>query len=73
MFRVVHALDRLIDEIASCVGDYRKLCASLLRGAGDNPAMPYDGAGYRGASGAELSVYLIPFAILAVVIALVAR
>jgi hypothetical protein len=38
-FRVVHALNRLIDEIASCAGDYRRLSPELLRVAGDNPAM----------------------------------
>jgi hypothetical protein len=30
-FRVIHALDRLIDEIGSCAGDYRKLSLELLR------------------------------------------
>ena len=59
-FRVVLALDLLIDEIGSCAGDYRKLSPELLRVAGDNPAMPYDGACYREASRAELSVYLVP-------------
>ncbi|MBK7236306.1 MAG: hypothetical protein IPI02_12005 [Sterolibacteriaceae bacterium] len=72
-FRVVLALDRLIDEIGSCAGNYRKLSHELLRVAGDNPAMPYDGAGYREASKAELSVYLVPLVILVVVIVLVVR
>ena len=39
-FRVILALDRLMDEIGSCAGDYRKLPIELLRVAGDNPAMP---------------------------------
>ena len=41
-FRVVHALNRLIDEIASCAGDYRKLPSELFRVAGHNPAMAYE-------------------------------
>ena len=72
-FRVIHMLDRLTDEIASCGGDYRRLSPELLKVAGDNPAVPYDGAGYREASRAELSVYLVPLVILVVVIALVVR
>ena len=72
-FRVIHPLDRLIGAIALCAGDYRKLPPELLRVAGDNPAMPYDGDGYREASRAELSVYLVPLVILVVVIPLVVR
>jgi hypothetical protein len=72
-FRVIHALDRLMDEIGSCGDDYRKLSPELLRVAGDNPAMPYKGAGYREASRAELSVYLAPLAILVVAIVIVVR
>lgn len=72
-FRVIHALDRLIGEIAACADDYRKLHPELLRVAGDNPAMPYDGEGYREALRAELSVYLVPLVILVVVIPLVVR
>ncbi len=72
-FRVVLALDRIIDEIGSCAGDYHKLSPELLRVAGDNPAMPYDSAGYREASRAELSVYLVPLVILVVVIVIVVR
>lgn len=67
------ALDGLIDELGSCVSDYRKLSPELLRVAGDNPAMPYDSACYREASRAELSVYLVPLVILVVVIVLVVR
>ena len=58
-FRVVLALDLLIDEIGSCAGDYRKLSPELLRVAGDNP-MPYDGACYREASRAELACIWSP-------------
>jgi len=63
-FRVIHALDRLIDEIALCAGEYRRLPPELLRVAGDNPATPYDGAGYREASLAALIVYLVLLVIL---------
>jgi hypothetical protein len=35
----VLALDRLIGEIGSCAGDYRKLSPELLRVAGDNAAI----------------------------------
>jgi mannose-6-phosphate isomerase-like protein (cupin superfamily) len=72
-FRAVLALDRLIDEIRSCGGDYRKLPPQLMGVAGDNAEMPFDRAGYREASRAELSVYLVPLAILVVVIVLVVR
>ena len=56
---VALALDRLIVQIGSCAGDYRKLSPDLLRVAGDNPGTPYDGASSREASRAELSVYLV--------------
>ena len=72
-FRVIPALNRLIDEIASCAGDYRRLSPELLKVVGDNTAMPYDGDGYREATRAELSVYLAPLVILVVVIVLVVR
>jgi hypothetical protein len=72
-FRVIHALDRFLDHIATYGGDDRSVPHELLTVAGDNPAMPYEGAGYREASRAELSVYVAPLVILTVVIALVVR
>lgn len=72
-FRVILALNRLIDEIRECAGEYHKLSPELLKIVGDSTDMPYDSKGYREAVKAELSVYLIPLVILMVVITLVVR
>jgi len=72
-FRVITALNRLIDEARLSAGDYQKLTPELLQVAGDNPTIPYDVAGYREALRADLSVYLAPLAVLGIVIMLVLR
>lgn len=70
-FRVILALDGLTDAIRDCGGDYLEIPPELLKVAGDNAGMPFDSAGYREASKAELSVYLVPLLILVAVIYLV--
>jgi hypothetical protein len=70
-FRVIDALGRLIDAIRTCGGDYLQIPPELLKVAGDCAQMPFDSAGCREATRAELSVYLIPLAILVAAIVLV--
>ena len=70
-FRVILALDRLIDSIRACEGDFRRIPPELLKVAGDSGEMPYESSGYREASKAELSVYLAPVVIVLGVIVLV--
>lgn len=72
-FRVILALDRLMDEIRGCSGDYLKIPPELLKVAGDSADMPYDSKGYRQAAMAELVVYLVPLAILLAAVVLVVR
>jgi hypothetical protein len=64
-FRVIFALNRLLEEVRSSGGDLMKVSPDLLKIAGDNADMPFEGRGYRNASLTELSVYLAPLAILA--------
>lgn len=72
-FRVILALDRLIDETKACGSDYLKIPSELLHVAGDSAKMPYDSDGYRQAAQAEFSVYLVPLVIILGVIVLVVR
>lgn len=64
-FRVILALDRLMDEARDCAGDYHKISPELLKVVGDSGEMPYDSTGYREAASAERIVYLVPLTILA--------
>lgn len=72
-FRVISALDRLVQEVRTCGNDFRAISPELLRVAGDNAEMPYDTASYREASRVELSFYLVPLVILLVVVSLVTQ
>jgi hypothetical protein len=67
-FRVIGALGSLMDAIRACGGDYLKIPPELLKVAGDNAEMPFDNTGYREATKAGLSVYLVPLLILVAVI-----
>jgi hypothetical protein len=70
-FRVIFALNDLMEELAANSGDLSKVSTKLLKVAGDNAEMPFDCAGYRQARTAELAIYLLPLVILIVGIALV--
>lgn len=72
-FRVILALDRLVDEIRKCGGDYLALPPELLKVAGDNGDMPYDCKGYRQAMTAGTVVYVAALVTLIAGIALVVR
>ena len=71
-FRVIYALDHLMDQINSCAGDYRKIPPELLRVAGDNP-QAHTAAGFGQALRVELSVYLVPLLIVAVGLVLIVK
>jgi hypothetical protein len=70
-FRVIHALNDLMKELAENGGDLDKLSPELLKVSGDNLDISFDGASYRHARKAELAVYLTPLLILFVGVALV--
>ena len=63
-FRVILALNELIDELAASGGDYSKVSSRHLKVAGDDAQRPFDCAGYREARSTELAVYLAPLLIL---------
>lgn len=52
-FKVIFALDLLTDKIIACGGDLLKITPKLLKVAGDNADMPYDGESYREAAKAQ--------------------
>jgi hypothetical protein len=67
-FRVILALDRLLEAIRACGNDCLKIPADLLMVAGDNGDMPYNCRGYRQAALVGCTIYLVPLLILALVV-----
>ena len=63
-FRVILALNGLVDELAASGGDLSKVSSTHLKVAGDDAQRPFDCLGYRQARSTELAVYLAPVVIL---------
>jgi hypothetical protein len=70
-FRVILALDAIIDELADNGGEVATLSPQLLKVSGDDALMPFDCPGYRQARRAELAVYLAPLVFLVAGVVLV--
>jgi hypothetical protein len=66
-FRVILALDHLMDEIGAVAEDYRSVSIRLLKVAGDNADLPYACSGYRDAIRTGTYVFFAP--LLTVVVA----
>jgi hypothetical protein len=62
-FRVILALNALIDELATSGKELNTL-SSLLKVVGDDAQREFDCAGYREAMRTELAVYLVPLIII---------
>lgn len=63
-FRVILALNALIDELATSGKDLNTLSSKLLNVVGDDAQRPFDCPGYREAKWTELAVYLVPLIII---------
>jgi hypothetical protein len=72
-FRVILALNHLIDDLVASSGDVTSMSTSHLKVVGDNPAIPFDSSGYRQARSTELAVYLAPLVLVIVGVSLVLR
>lgn len=70
-FRVVHALNRLIEELMANGGNLKRVTTPNLKVVGDNPDVPFESPGYRQARSTEFAVYLAPLGLLLVGVFLV--